>query len=80
MDKLLWNHIIREILLLVLLVLSAFPVLMNKMVLYIVYIYTTKRTKKDKELVKKRATGRREFGGFVLEQVVQNGAKHITKC
>lgn len=45
MDKLLWDHIIREILLLVLLVLSAFPVLMNKMVLYIVYIYTTKRTK-----------------------------------
>lgn len=52
MDKSLWNHIIQEILLLVLLVLSAFPVLKNKGVLYIVYIYMRKG-KNDKKLVKK---------------------------
>lgn len=54
MDKLLWDHIIREILLLVLLVLSAFPVLMNKMVLYIVYIYIRQKgQKRTKNLSKK---------------------------
>lgn len=49
MDKSLWNRIV--ILLLVLLVLSAFPVLKNKRVLYIVYIWQMENM--TKKLVKK---------------------------